>query len=160
MHIYQSTVTEPMEPAEGEESSSATQDQSASPSRDQDPHAVVEEYRYLLDGVPHIDETPEELHLTVSEFLDLVSNSYSMAILYHLFCEQRPLRFNELEDATGASPKVLSQRLKEFAEVGLVARQSYDEIPPRVEYEPTPKAKALDPAFQFLYAWSARFDLG
>lgn len=147
-----------MEPPGEEESSSSTQDQSASPSRDQGPQAVIEEYRYLLDGVPHIDETPRELHLTVSEFLDLVSSSYSMAILYQLFCEQRPLRFNGLEDATGASPKILSQRLEEFVEAGLVVRRSYDEIPPRVEYEPTPKAKALDPAFQFLYAWAARFD--
>lgn len=148
-----------MRPSEREESSPSSHDQSTSPSPEQGPQAVVEEYRHLLDGVPHIDETPKELHLTVSELLDLVSNSYSMAIFYQLFCEQRPLRFNELEDATGASPKVLSQRLKEFVESGLVARQSYDEIPPRVEYEPTAKAKALDPAFQFLYAWATQFDL-
>ncbi|WP_425499734.1 winged helix-turn-helix transcriptional regulator [Halorarum halobium] len=65
----------------------------------------------------------------------------------------------ELEDATGASPKVLSQRLSEFVDAGLVSRRSYDEIPPHVEYEPTEKASALDPAFQFLYAWAHRYDV-
>lgn len=148
-----------MEPSEDEESSSSSNDRSALPSRDQDPQAVVEDYRYLLDGAPHIREISKEQHLTVNDLLGLISSSYSMAILYQLCSEQRPLRFNELEDATGASPKILSQRLKEFVEAGLVSRQSYDEIPPHVEYEPTSKAKALDPALEFLYAWAARFDL-
>ena len=79
-------------------------------------------------------------------------------MFYALFCEQRPLRFTELKAVTGASPKVLSQRLKEFVEAGLVTRRSYDQIPPHVEHEPTAMAKELDPAFQFLYAWAARHD--
>lgn len=141
-----------MEPDDGEGESLSSAEQSP---RDHDPQDVVEEYRYLLEDVPPIDETPEDLHAVVGDLLDLATNAYAMAILYHLFCEQRPLRFNELEDATGASPKVLSQRLTEFVEAGLVSRQSYDEIPPHVEYEPTAKAVELDPAFQFLYAWAA-----
>lgn len=146
-----------MEPSD-EEGASSPPGQSPS-ARIHDSQDVVEEYRYLLAGVPPIDETPKELHAGVSELLDLVTNAYAMAILYHLFCEQRPLRFNELEDATGASPKVLSQRLTEFVEAGLISRQSYDEIPPHVEYEPTDMATELDPAFQFLYAWAARHDV-
>lgn len=120
---------------------------------------MVEEYFYLLDGVPPIDETPKELNTRVSGLLNLLSAAHTMEILYHFFCEGRPLRFNELEDATGASPKVLSQRLKEFVEASLVSRQSYDEIPPPVEYEPTSMAQELDPAFQFLYAWATRHDI-
>ena len=77
-------------------------------------------------------------------------------MLYQLFCAERPLRFSELEAATGASPKVLSRRLAEFGEAGLVARRSYDEVPPRVEYEPTAAAADLAPAFQFLYGWAIR----
>lgn len=146
-----------MEPSD-EEGASSPPGQSPS-ARTHDSQDVVEEFRYLLAGVPPIDETPKELHAGVSELLDLVTNAYAMAILYHLFCEQRPLRFNELEDATGASPKVLSQRLTEFVEAGLISRQSYDEIPPHVEYEPTDMATELDPAFQFLYAWAARHDV-
>lgn len=127
--------------------------------REHDARTVVEAHLSLLEDAPHIDNTPKELHTTVSKLLDLVTNAYAMEILYQLFCEKRPLRFSELETALDVSPKVLSQRLTELVETGLVSRQSYDEIPPRVEYEPTTKAKELDPAFQFLYAWAARYEI-
>jgi DNA-binding HxlR family transcriptional regulator len=121
-----------------------------------DPEAVVTDYFYLLEGVPPIDETPRELNETIGSLLGVLTGAHAMAIFYTLFCEQRPLRFTELEAATSASPKVLSRRLKEFVEAGLVTRRSYDQSPPHVEYEPTAMAKELDPAFQFLYAWAAR----
>lgn len=144
-----------MEPADEKRVQQSGTERTVSAERT-DPRAVIEEYFFLLDGVPPIDETPRNLHETVSTLLDLLTNAHAMSILYSLFCEQRPLRFTELEEATGASPKVLSQRLKEFVEAGLVSRRSYDESPPHVEYEPTPMAEDLDPAFQFLYAWAAR----
>ncbi|WP_238717424.1 winged helix-turn-helix transcriptional regulator [Natronorubrum halophilum] len=118
---------------------------------------MVEEYQYLLDDVPYIDDTPKELNETVGDLLDLMTNAHALAVFYHLFCEKRPLRFSELEGAIDVTPKVLSQRLAELTDAGLVSRRSYDEIPPRVEYEPTTKARELDPAFQFLYAWAARY---
>jgi DNA-binding HxlR family transcriptional regulator len=114
------------------------------------------EYLYLLDGVPSIDETPKELNETVSSLLNVLTGAHAMSIFYTLFCEQRPLRFMELQTATGASPKVLSRRLRDFVNAGLVTRRSYDESPPHVEYKPTPMANELVPAFQFLYAWAAR----
>jgi DNA-binding HxlR family transcriptional regulator len=144
-----------MEPADREEYRSAESDHAVTPAR-LDPESVVVEYFYLLEGVPPIDETPRELNETVGSLLGVLTGAHAMAIFYALFCEQRPLRFTELERATEASPKVLSRRLKEFVEAGLVTRRSYDESPPHVEYEPTVMAKELDPAFQFLYAWAAR----
>jgi DNA-binding HxlR family transcriptional regulator len=122
-----------------------------------DAQAVVQEYFHLLEDVPSLDEIPKELHETVGRLLDVLTKAHAMSIVYYLFCEQRPLRFKELEDVTGASPKVLSQRLKEFVEAGLITRRSYDESPPHVEYEPTVMAKELDPALQFLYAWALQW---
>ncbi|WP_247003418.1 winged helix-turn-helix transcriptional regulator [Halosolutus gelatinilyticus] len=147
-----------MEPPESDESTPSKAEGAAGPSRDVDPHAVVEEHLSLLDDAPHIDDTPKELNETVGELLELLSNAHALAILYQLFCERRPLRFSELEAAIGVTPKVLSRRLAELVDADLVSRRSYDEIPPRVEYAPTPKADALDPAFQFLYAWAARYE--
>jgi DNA-binding HxlR family transcriptional regulator len=119
-----------------------------------DAEEVVQEYFYLLEDVPSLDGIPKELHETVGRLLNILTKAHAMSIVYYLFCEQRPLRFKELEDVTGASPKVLSQRLKEFVEAGLITRRSYDESPPHVEYESTVMAKELDPALQFLYAWA------
>ncbi|KAB1186534.1 MULTISPECIES: helix-turn-helix domain-containing protein [Haloferax] len=146
-----------MKPIDGEKVPSSESEHAVASAR-LDPEAVVTEYFYLLEGVPPIDETPRELNETVRTLLELLTGAHAMALFYALFCEQRPLRFTELEAATGASPKVLSRRLKEFVEAGLVTRRSYDQSPPHVEYEPTTMAKELDPAFQFLFAWAARHD--
>lgn len=142
-----------------EEARFSTTEQSESSTNERNGRAVVEEYTYLLDDVPHLDETPEELHSSVSDLLDLLTNAHAMTIIYQLFCEKRPLRFSELEESTGASPKVLFQRLKELDDADLVSRTSLDKIPPHVEYKPTTKATELDPAFQFLYAWAEHNDL-
>lgn len=148
-----------MVPPDGNEPSGSHTEQTALTAHERDPRATVEEYLYLLDDASHIDDRPAKAHTTIVELLDLLTNAYALPIVDHLFCEKRPLRFSELEEELGVSPKVLSQRLTELAEAGLVSRQSYDEIPPRVEYEPTTKAEELGPAFQFLYAWAERYDL-
>ena len=55
-------------------------------------------------------------------------------------------RFCELERAlTGISPRTLSLRLRALEEEGIVERQTYAEVPPRVEYALTGKGNALLP---------------
>ncbi len=68
-----------------------------------------------------------------------------------------PIRFNELQDELGLSPNTLSRRLEELEEEGLLIRTSYDEIPPRVEYEPTQKLEALEPMFLEFEKWLAEY---
>ncbi len=54
-----------------------------------------------------------------------------------------PTRFTNLERATKVSPRTLSERLKELAELGLIERKAYPEVPPRVEYTLTKLGKEL-----------------
>ena len=55
-------------------------------------------------------------------------------------------RFCELERSlTGISPRTLSLRLRALEEEGIVERQTYAEVPPRVEYALTEKGRALIP---------------
>jgi len=49
-----------------------------------------------------------------------------------------PRRFTALQVSTGISPRVLTDRLRKMLDEGLVTRQIYAEIPPRVEYALTP----------------------
>ncbi len=70
----------------------------------------------------------------LNETLSLVVKSYTLPILHRLY-NTSPLRFTELQNLLKVSPKVLTSRLQELGELGVVARKSYDEIPPRVEYE-------------------------
>ncbi len=67
------------------------------------------------------------------------------AVLVHDLSEG-PRRFSELEHScSGISPRTLAERLRVLEQEGIVARQSYPESPPRVEYELTPKGEALLP---------------
>ncbi len=70
-----------------------------------------------------------------------------------------PVRFNELQESLDISPNTLSRRLDELAEAGFIVRNSYDEIPPRVEYEPTEKLEDLKPMFLEFEKWLYKYDL-
>jgi DNA-binding HxlR family transcriptional regulator len=58
-------------------------------------------------------------------------------------------RFCELERSLeGISPRTLSLRLRALEEEGIVARQTFPEVPPRVEYALTDKGRALVPLIE------------
>lgn len=58
-------------------------------------------------------------------------------------------RFCELERSLrGISPRTLSLRLRALEEAGIVARQTFPEVPPRVEYALTDKGRALVPLIE------------
>lgn len=69
--------------------------------------------------------------------LDLLSRQYAMQVICAVGALQ-PARYGEVEDALAdVSTSTLSARLEELTDAGLLAREQYDEIPPRVEYELT-----------------------
>ena len=68
-------------------------------------------------------------------------------------------RFSDLEGAIpGASTSTLSARLEDLADAGLVAREQYDEIPPRVEYSLTGDGRALCERLVPLLEWADERD--
>ena len=54
---------------------------------------------------------------------------------YIVFTIRRHYASLNFKNLLKVSPKVLTSRLQELGELGVVARKSYDEIPPRVEYQ-------------------------
>jgi DNA-binding HxlR family transcriptional regulator len=63
-------------------------------------------------------------------------------------------RFCELERSLqGISPRTLSLRLRALEEEGVVRRQTYPEVPPRVEYALTEKGRALVPLIEDMRAY-------
>ena len=75
--------------------------------------------------------------------LSLISGKYKMIILYCLM-EYAPVRFNEMRRYIKTiSDKTLSANLKELEADGLVVRREYPQIPPKVEYNLTPRGESL-----------------
>ena len=63
-------------------------------------------------------------------------------------------RFCELERSLrGISPRTLSLRLRALEEQGILERQTFPEVPPRVEYSLTPKGEALVPLIESMRAY-------
>ncbi|MFX1428329.1 MAG: winged helix-turn-helix transcriptional regulator [Promethearchaeota archaeon] len=65
------------------------------------------------------------------------------------------LRFNDLlKNINGISPKTLSDRLKELNEAGLIKREFFNEIPPKVEYSLTQDGVEVRDAMMPLLEWA------
>ena len=97
-----------------------------------------------------------QLHL--QSLFDLLSKAHMLSVLAEFLIENEPpLRFNQLQAELECAPNTLSRRLEELTEGGFLTRRSYDEIPPRVEYEPTAQLYALEPVFRALADWMAAY---
>ncbi len=85
--------------------------------------------------------------------LSLISGKYKPIILYCLM-EYEPVRFNQMQRYLGRiSDKTLSATLKELERDGLVHRQMYPEVPPRVEYTLTERGRSLMKVLDQLCDW-------
>jgi DNA-binding HxlR family transcriptional regulator len=85
--------------------------------------------------------------------VELVGKRWTGAIVGALL--PGPRRFSEISQAIPQiSDRLLSTRLRELEEQGVVARQVLNGAPVRVEYELTPKGHALEPAIAQLGMWA------
>jgi DNA-binding HxlR family transcriptional regulator len=87
------------------------------------------------------------------EAVELLGKRWTGAIVCALL--GGPMRFSELTHAVPQiSDRLLSTRLKELEACGIVARDVQDAPPVRVEYELTPKGRALEPAISAIGSWA------
>lgn len=85
--------------------------------------------------------------------LEWLGNKWALVVLVKI-SENEPVRFNELyRNITSVSEKVLSQVLKQLTTDGIIERQLYPNVPPRVEYSLTDLGKTLLPHVEALIKW-------
>ncbi|MGW1956520.1 winged helix-turn-helix transcriptional regulator [Streptomyces sp. NPDC001920] len=88
----------------------------------------------------------------VDAAMDVVGGKWKVLILWAL--GERPCRFGALRrELPGVTEKVLAAQLRELEADGIVHREAYDEVPPRVEYSLTPLGSSLNEALAPLGTW-------
>lgn len=92
----------------------------------------------------------------VASTLELIGGKYKALILWHL--SEKTLRFSELKKIiAGATPKMLTQQLRELESQNLINRTVYPVIPPKVEYSLTELGKSLLPIIVAMRDWGADY---
>ena len=90
----------------------------------------------------------------VEATLELIGGKYKALILWHL--SEKELRFSELKKhLSTATPKMLTQQLRELEAQRLVHREVYPVIPPKVEYSLTSLGRSLMPVLAAMRDWGA-----
>ncbi|HAX72335.1 MAG TPA: transcriptional regulator [Firmicutes bacterium] len=94
-----------------------------------------------------------EYHCEKELTLSVISGKYKVVIIWHLGHEGVH-RFNELQKLfPKISHKMLTNQLKELIDDGIVHREVYSSVPPKVEYSITELGMTLVPLVDMMYDW-------
>lgn len=90
--------------------------------------------------------------------MELVAHKWTIHIVFALHQAGGPTRFRTLQRTVAPiTHKELTKRLRDLERSGLVRRQVFAEVPPRVEYQLTSLGATLIPALTGLHEWAERF---
>src|SRR5439155_23258653 len=97
----------------------------------------------------------KSIHCHVESTLAIIGGRWKVLILQELLAGVK--RFNELRRAlAGITHKMLTQQLREMEGAGIIHREVYAQIPPKVEYSLTPLGKTLRPVLDAMHKWGER----
>ncbi len=101
--------------------------------------------------------TKEELpECPVATTVRLIGNKWKLLVIRDLL--EGPKRFSEIaKSVEGISKKVLADNLRSLGEDGLVVREAYAEVPPRVVYSLSALGETLRPVLDAMRAWGERY---
>ena len=92
----------------------------------------------------------------VAATLDLIGGKYKALILWHL--ADKKLRFSELrKELKSATPKMLTQQLRELEAQELIHREVFPVVPPKVEYSLTELGRSLMPILVAMRDWGSSY---
>jgi DNA-binding HxlR family transcriptional regulator len=91
----------------------------------------------------------------IAAAMEIIGNKWTALILRDLY--GGPKRFCELEKSVGKiNPRTLSQRLDDLESHGIITKQSFAEVPPRIEYTLTEKGNDLAPILKQMATWGSK----
>ncbi|MBF2064831.1 MAG: helix-turn-helix transcriptional regulator [Calothrix sp. C42_A2020_038] len=101
-------------------------------------------------------ESHDRLTCEVETTIKVIGGRWKVLILRELMADIK--RFGELQRALrGITQKMLTQQLRELEDDGIVRRQVYPQIPPKVEYSLTPLGETLKPLLYAMHDWGLKY---
>ena len=99
---------------------------------------------------------PNNYNCPIEATIDLIGGKYKAVILWHLV--DTTLRYNEIDKLIPrATPKMITQQLRELETAGLIIRTVYPVVPPKVEYSLSDFGKSLIPVLDAMCNWGADY---
>jgi DNA-binding HxlR family transcriptional regulator len=101
---------------------------------------------------PELNQTTEEIistELIIKKAVEVICGKWRLIIIHLL--REKTLRYGEIKRGVpGISEKVLVHELKQLVELGMVDKQAFGEVPPRVEYSLNEKGRTVLPVIDLL----------
>ncbi|KOR36069.1 MULTISPECIES: winged helix-turn-helix transcriptional regulator [Planktothricoides] len=98
----------------------------------------------------------DRLTCAVESTIKVIGGRWKVLILRELF--QGVKRFNELHRVLhGITQKMLTQQLREMEADGIIHREVYAQVPPKVEYSLTPLGESLKPILKEMHQWGLTY---
>jgi DNA-binding HxlR family transcriptional regulator len=109
----------------------------------------------LFMTIRSLPDQPEFARRELRTSLAMLTGKWKLEILWLL--NQRIHRFGELRKSIpGVTQHMLTAQLRELETDGLITRAVFAEVPPKVEYAITDKARQLKPVFDAILEWSKK----
>jgi DNA-binding HxlR family transcriptional regulator len=100
-------------------------------------------------------DAPNHRVCPATRVFDLIAHKWTVTIIHHLYQARGPLRFRQLQRLVDPiTQKELTKRLRQLERSGLVDREIFAEVPPRVEYRLTDLGATIIPALEPLHQWA------
>lgn len=91
--------------------------------------------------------------------MDIIGGKWKPSILFRLSTGTK--RFGELQRLLNKiTQRTLTQQLRDLERDGMISRQIFPEVPPRVEYSLTERGRSLEPVLALLFDWGVEHVLG
>ena len=102
--------------------------------------------------------TKEELpECPVATCVQLIGNKWKLLIIRNLVFNDKQRFGDFIKSIPAISKKVLTDNLRALEDYGLVLREVFAEVPPRVEYSLSPLGKTLKPVLDAMYDWGTGY---
>ncbi len=100
------------------------------------------------------DELPE---CPVATTVRLIGNKWKLLLIRNLLYNGRQRFTDFIKSVPSISKKVLTDNLRALEEDGLIQREVFAEVPPRVEYSLTPLGESLKPILDAMMEWGTEY---